>query len=336
MAPMVRLNKAGEINNMNPFSRPNAEREVTKLALAPSNPPKEYARGSGDMLRKLLSISENTRRVLSGAGAQTAGGPGEVEKRKPQKREAVKVYLLGDKQRASERHARRERGPDLIDEGVEKARDLQCVEDVIDLVGSEDDVPHGVEQDGDRMDVHLGDEYCPQEEHNAPLKPQTGVALFDVFDEEYEDDEEYADNADHDENEYMDPFSDGNPAPYGLPGQVEGDDWWRKLPDFQPISSIVSVGNRDVRGDAVHVDFLGQFMGTRISSPDGTGAPGGRRSAAATKTGHWETRDGTRTFISAAGTALTGVRAYREYTNGAKRKTTSSKPRRRKKKKTKK
>lgn len=49
---------------MNPFSRPS-EQEVTKLALAPSNPPKEYARGSSDMLKKLLSISENTRRLLS-------------------------------------------------------------------------------------------------------------------------------------------------------------------------------------------------------------------------------------------------------------------------------
>lgn len=337
---------------MNPFSRPS-EQEVTKLALAPSNPPKEYARGSSDMLKKLLSISENTRRLLS---QEPAGGAGELEQNRPPKREAVTVSLLGGKQRAGERRAGTERGHGHLDARAEKARDPPQVEDVIDLVGSDDDVPGPDGQADGRTGVTLGNECCSHQVLDVPLKSQTGVALFDVFDEEQVDDDQYAeedyaneDYAEEDyaedqyadeyviegENGYTDLLRDGNPAPYGLPVEVEGADWWRKLPDFQPISSIIRGGNRDMRGEAVHVDFLGQFKGTRISSPSGTSAPGGRRSAASTKAGHWETRDGQRTFISATGTALTGAQAYREYTKGAKgaKRSSSSKPRRRKKKK---
>ncbi len=359
---------------MNPFSRPNtAEQEVTKLALAPSNPPKVYARGSSDMLKKLLSISENTRRQLS---QQEAAGAGQVENKPSLKRAAVTVSLLGGRQYAEERGTvdrlttSEQHAPSRADERMEKGP--LHPEDVIDLVCSDDDVPDRGGQASDEEGADCADEYCAQEEHGAPLRSQTGVALFDVFDEadeadrnnrrvdrdEYEEYESYDEYEKYDQCVEYEEYSEcagrfgqdenvdtdagrkdalhagDNPAPYGLPEVVEGSDWWRKLPDFQPISSIVRAGNRDVRGEAVVIDFLGQFKGTRLSSsPHGSGASIGRRSAAATKSGHWETRGGQRTFVSAAGTALTGLNAYREYTKGTKRKISSSKPRRRKKKK---
>lgn len=53
-------------------------------------------------------------------------------------------------------------------------------------------------------------------------------------------------------------------------------------------SLVRQAGNRDARGAPVHVDFLAQFKGTRISSSP----HGGARKSSKSKQGHWETRDG--------------------------------------------
>ena len=341
---------------MNPF---NTDRdEVTRTTLAPSNPPKKYASGSGDMLKKLLSISENTRRQLS---RQVTVGSGQAEEN-AQKRRAVTVPLLSGPQRRTERRMDENGVVVTVDRGVavdavvRNQAPCQAEEEVIDLVSDEDE-PSPSDRLGDRTVIDKLPDACRKDEQCRSTKAHTGVALFDVFDE----DDYCSEDEAHPNHEYVEDFEYGEgcgpefrgqdlyddvvdaedplAAPYGLPPQVKGDDWWQLLPDFQPISSILRAGNRDTRGNTVFVDFLGQFKGTRVPSPAGTSA-GGRRSSTAAMaggSGHWETRDGQRTFISATGRALTGVQAYREYTkSGAKRKTsktskTSKKKSRRKK-----
>ena len=309
---------------MNPFlNKENAGggNEVTRTTLAPSNPPKSYAKGGSEMLKKLLSISENTRRRLAEPPAALVSNTEKVEgSREDARNDTTEAAQERKTEYEHSKEKKKVVAVSLLGRPPKQTRELEVqtfAEEVIDLVSDDDEVGS----------VNANVSQCQRS------TSQTGIALFDVFDDDDGGDEGYYDD---DDDEYYE--DDGeqpqqNPAAsslreslYGLPAEIEGQEWWRRMPDFQPISSIVQRGNHDVRGGLVHVDFLAQFKGTRISSP--RGASGTRRKPS--KAGHWETRDGTRTYVSATGTAMTGVQAYREYEkskSGTKRKTGTKKRR---------
>ena len=246
----------GTSTGKNPFSKENAggnQNDVTRTTLAPSNPPKPYAKGGSEMLQKLLMISEKTRRNLARQDAEAVEeqnvvkAEGNEKQEKQGKKRLVAVPLLGKPPKPSQ--ARQE----------EQARPATTTtpDDVIDLVDSDDgagDDCHAPTY----TEANAGTQ-CPRS------KSQTGVALFDIFDDGddgddgnvYFDDDEYYDDGDEgddredgeegedddDDHRPQDPCPSLQEDLYGLPQEIGGQAWWRKLGDFQPISSIVQVGS---------------------------------------------------------------------------------------------
>ena len=87
----------GTSTGKNPFSKENAggnQNDVTRTTLAPSNPPKPYAKGGSEMLQKLLMISEKTRRNLARQDAEAVEEQSEKQEKQEKKR-LVAVPLLG-------------------------------------------------------------------------------------------------------------------------------------------------------------------------------------------------------------------------------------------------
>jgi hypothetical protein len=326
---------------------------VRKTTIAPGNPRRPYANegSSGQMISKLLAISRGVRDACSRSMAEGeskvydhAESPTKAGKGK----RAVSVPLLGGN--GGRVHREEQAVAADRDNDRDKERGVGMPADTIDVsyghevemdrkpVGparvEEESVVNLVSDDEDARQDGLSTAECPR---------STGVALFDVFadtdDMYYElDERESAFREEGGEEAWEE-----NPAPgsnsgtsnggmRGLPALVDGVAWWKKMPDFVPISEIYRAQGRDPRDNsAVHVDFLSQFKGTKIASPT---AHRGRKGSKTSDdvAGHWETIDGEKKYITAEGTVLTGRRAYSEYKKSTTGKRRTAQKQRRKKK----
>jgi len=182
----------------------------------------------------------------------------------------------------------------------------------------------------------------------------TGVAIFDDFSSEYCDsDDEYG--SDYEEEiagaEWDDSHQHENDdnvsnvvQSLSMPGSrlenatimVDGkyQPWWKRLTDFVPISALRS-GFDPRDGSKVHIDYMGQFSGTRSKpSSDAVGIGAKKKRARTTKTadGYWVTEDGVKSFVTNDGNRLTGKAAYAAYLKKKQAKKPTKKRRKRAKK----
>eukprot|EP00890_Picochlorum_soloecismus_P005173 jgi/Picsp_1/5657/NSC_03016-R1_hypothetical protein COCSUDRAFT_63555 [Coccomyxa subellipsoidea C-169] len=179
-------------------------------------------------------------------------------------------------------------------------------------------------------------------QHSSQYKFKgTGVAIFDEFSSEYcdsddgWDEDEYGpeyeeeiagtewdgDNSHQEDKDTnvgnLQSFSKLESRLENATIMVDGQcqPWWKRLDDFVPISALRS-GYDPRDGSKIHIDYMGQFKGTKSQLSDDVGTGVKKKRARTTKTdadGHWVTEDGVKSFVTNDGNRLTGKAAYAAY-----------------------